>query len=107
MRRIGLTASEEMLFENVDDGRRTGPNQYMYRPPQLLRNWGHKNGFISNYIATLFKTILNGIFYFPLYAWCKKLYSEKVPYLILIQFKYFTLCHVCNTLDNKIILKQN
>ena len=27
--------------------------------------------------------------------------------MILIQFKYFTLRHVCNTLDNKIILKQN
>ena len=22
--------------------------------------------------------------------------------MILIQFKYFTLCHVCNTLNNKI-----
>ena len=27
--------------------------------------------------------------------------------MILVQFKYFTLRHVCNTLDNKIIQKQN
>ena len=27
--------------------------------------------------------------------------------MILIQFKYFTLRHVCNTLDNKIILNKN
>ena len=46
------------------------------------------------------------VFYFPLYAKCKKL-SDKVPYMILVQFKYFTLRHVCYTLDNKIIQKQN
>ena len=67
-----------------------------------------KNGFIYNNILTLFKkkSILDGIFAF-LCMHSVRNYQRQRSIFDLIQFKYFTLRHVCNTLDNKVILKQN
>ena len=57
-------------------------------------------------LQLLFFNLLNGIC-FPLYAWSKILYRYNVPYMILIQPKKYTSCHVCNKLNNGKFIFQN
>ena len=49
MKRIGLTASEEKSFENVDDGQRTDDDGYLYILKAHLRAFGSGELKISQF----------------------------------------------------------